>query len=127
MRVHCIRAATSRVLWCLLLAVGLLPPATAAAQSPAQEIILRVDTPVYQWDETGLHVRGYATLDQPGAPALPMWSSAVELPASGHWRISFEAKDPVTLPLDQPLPPVPTPQIDLNSPQPWQNRSDLPQ
>lgn len=127
MRVHCIRAATSRVLWCLLLAVGLLPPATAAAQSPAQEIILRVDTPVYQWDETGLHVPGYATLDQPGAPALPMWTSAIELPASGQWRISVEAKDAVTLPLDQPLPAVPTPQIDLNSPQPWQNRSDLPE
>ncbi len=127
MRTYRVMAARLRVLGSLLLATGLLLPATpAGAQSPVHEIVLHVDTPAYRWDESGLHVPGYATLDRPGAPALPMWTTAVELPAAGQWHISYEAGEPITLAVDRPLPAVPTPQINLDGPQPWQERADLP-
>ena len=119
MRTYRVLITCWRVLGSLFLALGLLPPLNAAsAQAVTAEIVLRVDTPAYQWDETGLHVPGYATLDQPGAPALPMWTAVVELPAAGQWHIGYEAGEAITLGLDMPLPAVPVPQIDLDGPSP---------
>lgn len=110
----------------LLLAVALLPPLTAAAQMSSQTIVLRVETPNYLWDASGLHVPGYATLDTPGAPALPMWSTLVELPPNGRWTLRVEPGEVVPLALEKPLPTVPVPQLDLNGPTAWQGRADLP-
>jgi hypothetical protein len=126
MKTKCCWNILSRAFWSLLLTAGLFPAATVAAHPPAHEIVLRVDTPAYRWDETGLHVSGYATLDTPGAPALPMWATAVELPADGQWRVSYDPDEAIVLGLDKPLPAVPVPQIDLDGPQPWQDRADLP-
>jgi hypothetical protein len=115
-----------RWLWGVLLVAMLLPAADVAGQEAPQTIALRVDTPFYQWDQAGLRVPGYATLDIPGAPALPMWSTAVELPAAGQWTIRVQAGPGIRLPLAQPLPAVPVPQLDLNGPQPWQEAAELP-
>jgi hypothetical protein len=115
-----------RWLWGLLLVAMLLPAAGVAGQDGAQPITLRVETPVYQWDQAGLRVPGYATLDIPGAPALPMWSTVVDLPAAGQWSLSVEAGPATRLPLTQPLPAAPVPQLDLNAPQPWQEAAELP-
>ena len=122
------QVAFSRVLSGLLLVIGLLPPAPtiAHAQNGRVEIVLRVETPTYHLGETGVHVPGYASLDRPGAPALPMWSTLVELPAAGGWMISYQTGEPVRLALAGPLPAVPAPEIDLIAPQPWQTRVDLP-
>jgi hypothetical protein len=98
----------------------------ASAQAGGEEIVLRVETPEYRWDETGLHVPGYATLERPGAPALPMWSTVVELPSTGQWRLKVEAGETVALALARPLPAVPVPQPNLDGPTPWQDRADLP-
>ncbi|MEI2690220.1 MAG: hypothetical protein V9H69_11135 [Anaerolineae bacterium] len=119
-------ACRFRWLWSLLLVAMLLPAADVAGQEAGQQIDLRVDTPFYRWDETGLHVPGYATLDIPGAPALPMWSTVVELPPAGQWSVSVQAGPATRLPLDRPLPSVPVPQLDLNAPQPWQDAAELP-
>ncbi len=100
----------------MLLVVGMLPPLAAAAQEDSQAIVLRVETPVYRWDESGLHVPGYATLDTPGAPALPMWSTVVELPPAGQWTLSVATGEAVILALDKPLPAVPTPQLGPERP-----------
>lgn len=117
-------ARSFRFLWMLLLVAGMLPGA-AAAQGAPQQIVLRVDTPIYDYDESGLRVPGYATLDTPGAPALPMWSTLVELPVDGGWSISYQAGAAARLALAGPLPAAPAPS-DLNAPQPWQDRADLP-
>lgn len=115
-----------RWVWSLLLIVALLPAAGVAGQEAPWQLSLSVETPGYRWDDAGLHVPGYATLDRPGAPALPMWTTTVELPAAGQWRISYDLGKQVALELDQPLPAVPVPQIDLDGPQPWQERAELP-
>lgn len=115
-----------RWVWSLLLIAALLPAAGVAAQEAPWELTLSVETPSYRWDESGLHAPGYATLDQPGAPALPMWTTTVELPAAGPWRLSYDVGQPLLLKLDKPLPAVPVPQIDLDGPQPWQQRAELP-
>ena len=44
---------------------------------------LRVQTPDYELDARGLRVPGYGTNSIPGAPALPIWSTTVELPPDG--------------------------------------------
>lgn len=127
MRTFHLPAVCWRVLGSLVLVASLLLPASPAAAQPSdREIVLRIDTPFYRWDESGLHVPGYAAVDQPGAPALPMWSTLVELPAAGQWHIDYDAGEAITLDLAGPLPAVPVPQIDLNGPQPWQDRADLP-
>lgn len=125
MKRTCRRNAIVRVLLSVWLIVAALP-SLAAAQSTGQEIVLRVDTPSYHWDDAGLRVPGYATLDQPGAPALPMWSTVVELPPTGRWTLSVETGDAILLALDKPLPAVPAPDLDLSGPTPWQQRADLP-
>lgn len=119
------RCAALRAVLSLLLVVGILPP-VAAAQEATQPIALRIDTPVYRWDESGLRVPGYAVSDTPGAPALPMWTTLVELPPAGRWTLSYETGRAVTLAGHTPLPAVPVPQLDLNGPTPWQQQASLP-
>ena len=81
-----------RIFLSLILLVAMLGPSVARvdAAEPAQPITLRVHTPAYQIDEHGVTVPGYGAVDTPGAPALPMWSTAVELPPDGDWSLEVE-------------------------------------
>lgn len=71
-------------------------------------------------------VAGYGVIDTPGAPALPMWSTTVELPPDGHWSLDFESRGSQSLPVKGPIASVPVLDLDLNGPVAWQLRSDLP-
>ncbi len=83
------------------------PPDVGGPGGPA--ITLRVQTPVYMLDATGLIVPDYATHSTPGAPSLPVWATTVELPATGGWTISFDAGAAITLTAPAALPVVPVP------------------
>jgi len=97
---------------------GLLPASggVGAQSEPPIEINLHVETPAYTLDATGVRVAGYETNNIPGAPALPFWSTVVELPPEGAWTLSYEAGNQQVLTLTGPLPAVPVPQIALDSP-----------
>lgn len=114
-------------------------PATvqAGADGPWQ-VVLRVQTPAYTLDTSGLRVDGYGVLDTPGAPALPVWRTTVELPAEGEWELSYESAGEQMLPvngplslggplsLSGPLPAAPSPEAII-MPWGWQGADDLPE
>lgn len=112
--------------------VALLGPGAARSQAaqpavaPGRDIILDLRTPAYQINADDVTVAGYGTIDTPGAPALPMWSTAVELPPDGNWSLDFESRGSQSLPAKGPIASVPVPDLDLNGPVAWQLRSDLP-
>ncbi len=127
------RGGVRRSLIGLVLAASvMLMPATdpaAAANTSADapwQVVLRVETPAYSLDAAGLRVAGYGVYDAPGAPALPIWSTTVELPAEGEWELSFESAGERLLPVSSPLPAVPSPQA-LVLPWGWQGADDLPE
>jgi hypothetical protein len=75
-------------------------------------IFLRVQTPAYQLTARGVQIDGdsrFVRNDQPGAPALPVWRTVVELPASGGWELSYDSPGAQVLaqPVQQPATPVP--------------------
>ncbi len=102
--------------WAASLALLLLltAPAQAAAPDPAasgaSEIVLRVQTPAYTHDASGVRVAGYTTNDVPGAPALPVWGTVVELPAAGAWSVAVEPGRAELIARPSPLPAAPVPQ-----------------
>ena len=106
---------------CLALLIALAGPAGAAARSAAEGdpatvvSALRVQTPGYQLDARGLRVPGYGTTSIPGAPALPVWSTAVELPAAGEPVVTVAGGAPEMLDLDAPLPAAPVPRPPARS------------
>ncbi len=103
-----------------VLLLGLLPSAggVAAAETgtePPVEIHLRIETPAYTLDASGVHVAGYAVNAAPGAPALPFWSTTVDLPLDGPWELSYASPDEQVLAVT-PLPAAPAPQVMLDGP-----------
>lgn len=78
------------LLICVILLSAYLPAAAGAAPDVFDPIVLRVDTATYTRDKNGLAAAGLATLAIPGAPALPVWTTAVELPADADWSVSYE-------------------------------------
>ena len=52
---------------------------------------MRIQTPTYQLNEDELYVEGYGTEDRPGAPALPVWNTVVELPPTGEWEAVYKS------------------------------------
>ena len=104
-----------------------LPAGAASAQAPAApvEITLRVQTPAYQMDAAGVRVPGYGTNDAAGAPALPVWSTVVELPATGRWTVTVTAGETRVLRRERPIPAVPVPQPVSPGPAGWTG-ADLP-
>jgi hypothetical protein len=105
--------------------LGAVAPAAAGPEQPEQ-ITLRVQTPSYHLDGDGLRVEGYATHATPGAPALPVWSTLVELPAEGQWQSAYESSSQQLLAVPVALPAVPVPDLDLNRPDSWTSQLDLP-
>ncbi|MDW8319634.1 MAG: C25 family peptidase propeptide domain-containing protein, partial [Anaerolineae bacterium] len=99
----------------LIVLVGIPTGAGADDVDPAP-IALRVSTPAYTLDEQGLRVPGYAVHDAPGAPALPVWATWVELPPTGEWSVAYDSKEPRRLPAPAPILPLPSPQVALDAP-----------
>lgn len=85
------------LVWRALAAVILVLGSAIPAQSVAARAVtpwateLRVATPAYQIDMTGITVPDYGLDTTPGAPALPIWSTLVELPAGGPYQISYQS------------------------------------
>ena len=79
------------LLLCLILSTAALPvPLQAHAPAP-QTILVRVQTPTYAVSGQGVDVPGYDRDDRPGAPALPVWRTVVELPPTGGWQLSYDS------------------------------------
>jgi hypothetical protein len=85
----------------------------AAMETPEPRVIsLRVQTPAYQLTDRGVQIDNdsrFVRNDQPGAPALPVWRTVVELPASGGWELSYDSPGAQMLaqPVQQPATLVP--------------------
>ena len=101
---------------CLALLAMLIGPADTLAQGivapgPATGVTtLRVQTPGYELDDQGLRVPGYGTNSIPGAPALPIWSTIVELPPTGEPVVTVEGDMTEALSYHGALPAAPVPQ-----------------
>ena len=126
------RLTLLRVGLSIITLAALLGPGAARSQAaqpaaaPDRAIILDVRTPAYQINAHDVKVVGYGTVTTPGSPALPMWSTTVELPPDSHWSLDFESRGSQSLPGKGPIASVPVPDLDLNGPVAWQLRSDLP-
>lgn len=109
----------ARVILAVALISALLPAAdVAAGAAQPTEIRLRVATPAYTLDDEGLHVPGYMAYDAAGAPALPVYRTVVELPATGDWRVSYTSAGEQIIPVHGSLPAAPAPRLDLDGPDP---------
>lgn len=95
----------------VLLPVWPAQPARAAAPATPEPIVLHVTTPSYTVDQDGVDVPGYGRDDRPGAPALPVWRTVVELPAGGDWRISYTSSDARMLARAVDVPAMPVPDL----------------
>ena len=115
--IHCSKYLTllAALLLTLLPAAGGVSAARIESEPPA-EIRLLIETPAYTLDASGVHVDGYATVDVPGAPALPFWSTTVELPPDGPWELSYTFPSEQVLAVAAPLPAAPAPRVRLDGP-----------
>ncbi len=79
------------VLLLLLSLPSNFPHVTAASSATDSDSTLtwHAQTPAYQLTAHGITVAGYATNDQPGAPALPVVHKLFELPQTGAWAVDF--------------------------------------
>lgn len=87
--------------------------------SQVDEIELRVQTPAYELDPQGIRVPGYGFNDDPGMPLLPVWSTTVELPATGTWRITSTTPGSRVVSVASVLPAVPVPNMPPAPPEGW--------
>ncbi len=97
------------VLLIVIMVAAALPAATEA-RAP-EPISLRVQTPAYEIDGQGVHVPGYGRADEPGAPALPVWRTVVELPAGGDWHLSYDSPRAQVLAQTVNVPATPVPDL----------------
>ncbi len=88
------------------------PPDIGGAGEPS--ITLRVQTPTYTLDAVGLAVPGYSQNSAPGAPALPVWATVVELPGDGAYTLTCDAGQAITLTVAAPLPALPVPDFSTS-------------
>jgi hypothetical protein len=96
-----------------------LVPAGLAAPAGGSMIELVVRTPSYRLTAAGLSVPEYATEDTPGLPQLPIYGTLVELPATGNWTVTYQARGSRILDQHVALPAVPVPQLSLAGPLSW--------
>ena len=102
---------------CLALVVPTVP---AAAQTPVPgQVLLRVQTPSYELDAQGVFVSGYGRNDAPGAPVLPVWSTVLELPATGVPEISYQSPGAQLLTQTVDIQSVPVPVLALPGVNGW--------
>ncbi|MGQ9491669.1 MAG: C25 family peptidase propeptide domain-containing protein [Anaerolineae bacterium] len=100
----------------LALLIGGLAAAQGAGPEPGTSIVLRVATPDYTLDEHGLRMPGYGVHDVPGAPALLVWSTVVELTGEGAWSVSYASRNVQMRRVPAPLPAVPAPWVAFDRP-----------
>lgn len=91
--------------------------ASPAISDSSPGMHLHIATPAYQLSAEGLAVPGYAVNDAPGAPALPVWRTVVELPPTGQWSLRFKADQTLQLRAPAALPAVPVPDISPLGPE----------
>ncbi len=133
------RSLVSVSLVVLALLACLIGPAETAAQSPtvpagaggpptaAQQVAtLSVRTPTYELAGAALRVPGYGAHGVPGAPALPVWSTVVELPPEGEPILTVTPGAARLLSQPTPLAAVPAPQPVEPKPYGWLTGEDLP-
>ncbi|HSN73771.1 MAG TPA: C25 family peptidase propeptide domain-containing protein, partial [Anaerolineae bacterium] len=83
----------------------------SAERTHAPAISLHVRTPVYELKLNEVLVPGYQTNNQPGAPRLPLWSTVVELPLDGDWRIEYQSPGAQLLAQAMDVPAAPVPDV----------------
>lgn len=114
------------LLLCLILLVVTLPAPVQADASAPETLSLRVQTPAYEIDARGIRVPGYGRDDRPGAPALPVWSTLVELPPEGEWQVSYRSAGARWLEGAPDIPAVPWPDLAPPGPSGWAAVTDPP-
>ncbi len=97
--------------------VSLLPPALPVAAGGDWTAVFSVATPEYVQTARGPQVTEYSSEDRPGAPALPVWHTLIELPCAGDWQLAVESTGDRTLRAGGAVAAVPAPALDLRSPQ----------
>ena len=118
---------TSRKALVALLGVVLLCAATPRpAAADLADIHLTIRTPAYTLGAGGLAVPGYATNDAAGAPALPLWTTVVELPEDADWSLTWDAPEERTWATGESLPAVPVPELALDRPMDRISADELP-
>ncbi len=105
------RGVCAVMLGFLLIGVTPVAPTAGATAGDVEDIQLRVQTPTYELDAQGLRVPGYGFESAPGAPRLPVWSTTVELPATGNWQITSSEPGSRVIQVPATLPSVPVPNM----------------
>jgi hypothetical protein len=93
---------------------------------PAWVWTRRLTTPAYQITGDRLVVPDYGVNDAPGAPALPVWSEVVELPAAGDWEIAVDAANGRILDTTVHVAAVPVPDLPAPRSGGWLGAGDGP-
>lgn len=93
------------------LGLGLLAPHAQVQPEAPWQATLRVETPLYTIAERGVAVPGYDLDATPGAPALPVWRTVVELPATGGWQLSYDSPGAQVLAQRVTVPATPVPDL----------------
>ncbi len=101
-------------------------PAVPDHEPCRQVATLSVRTPTYRLDGATLRVPGYGAHGVPGAPALPVWSTVVELPPTGEPILTVEPGAAQLLSQPMLLAAVPAPQPVEPKPYGWLTGEDLP-
>lgn len=105
-----------RLLCALVVFLGLFAPSARIANGEETEVVFQVSTPRFELTSDGVSFPGSVLNDVPGAPALPVYGTVVELPASGEWELSAVPTGVRVLPERLLLKSVPVPLRDEPTP-----------
>ncbi len=115
------------VISAILLVSMLVTPGYAGSAAQASEpITLSVRTPEYQLDAAGLRVPGYTTNRTPGAPALPVYQTIVELPPSGDFQLVVTTPGAQEMATSVTIPAAPSPDPSADHPRTGSDPDELP-
>lgn len=112
------------LVWSISLSSVALP--VAAQSSVPTSIDLQVLTPDFELDSQAVRVPGYGVDHSPGAPALPVWSTIVELPSSSSWHVTYQAPGARVLSQTVDIAAVPVPELASPGPHGWAVEEGLP-
>ncbi len=115
------------VISAILLVSMLVTPGYAGSAAQASEpITFSVRTPAYQLDTAGLRVPGYNTHRTPGAPALPVYQTIIELPESGDFQLTVTTPGAQDLAVQIAIPAAPSPDASADHPRTSSDPDALP-